>query len=109
MNTRIKFLRKHLNLTQQEFADRLGVRRGTIASYEAGSAPSSRTISDICRVFGVDELWLRTGEGEMFRAAPLSDPNASAFLADLMRGDLNAWRIFEKTLNSLLHDDSTDR
>lgn len=27
--------------------------------------PSDRTIAGICRVFGVSELWLRTGEGDM--------------------------------------------
>ena len=28
--------------------------------------PSDRTISDICRIFSVDEVWLRTGVGEPF-------------------------------------------
>lgn len=32
--------------------------------------PSDRTISDICRVYGVNEVWLRTGAGEMH--VPLS-------------------------------------
>lgn len=32
--------------------------------------PSDRTVSDICRVYGVNEIWLRTGEGEMH--VPLS-------------------------------------
>lgn len=34
--------------------------------YTGQREPSDRTIADICRVFGVSELWLRTGEGEMF-------------------------------------------
>lgn len=29
--------------------------------------PSDRTIQDICREFGVNEVWLRTGEGEPFK------------------------------------------
>lgn len=29
--------------------------------------PSDRTILDICREFGVNEVWLRTGEGEPYR------------------------------------------
>ena len=69
MNERIKELRKELGLTQQEMADRLGLKRNTIATYEMGKAiPSDRTIADICREFKINELWLRTGEGEMKRA-----------------------------------------
>lgn len=64
---RIKEIRRAVGCTQQEFADRLGLKRNTIATYEIGKAvPSDRTISDICREFRVSEVWLRTGEGEMF-------------------------------------------
>ena len=69
---RIKAIRRAVGCTQQEFADRLGLKRNTIATYEIGKAvPSDRTISDICREFRVSEVWLRTGEGEMF--IPQSD------------------------------------
>lgn len=67
IGNRVKELRKATNITQQAFADRLGLKRNTIATYEVGKAePSDRTISDICREFNVNEIWLRTGEGEMF-------------------------------------------
>ena len=36
MNERIKRLRSKLEMTQQEFADRLGIKRGTLANYEIG-------------------------------------------------------------------------
>lgn len=66
MNERIKKLRKALNLTQQEFADRLGTTRNNIAGYETGRrAPSVAVISLICREFNISETWLRTGAGEM--------------------------------------------
>lgn len=66
MHERIKELRKYLGLTQQEFADRLGIKRGAVANYEIGrNAPIDAVISLICREFGVNESWLRTGEGEM--------------------------------------------
>ena len=69
MNERIKELRKVLSLTQQEFADRLSLKRNTIATYEMGKAiPSDRTINDICEKYNVNEEWLRDGTGEMFRA-----------------------------------------
>ena len=67
MNERIKKLRKALDLTQQKFADRLGMKQNTIATYEMGRAtPSDPTIKSICREFNVSEEWLRTGNGEMF-------------------------------------------
>ena len=67
MNERIKKIRKFFNLTQQEFSDRLKIKRGTIASYEIGrNEPIDAVISLICREFNVNEAWLRTGEGNMF-------------------------------------------
>ncbi len=70
-NTRIKQLRKALDLTQQAFADRLNVKRNTVATYETGkSKPSDAAVNLICREFHVNEEWLRTGSGEMFQPAP---------------------------------------
>lgn len=67
MKDRIKKIRRDLDLTQQEFADRLGVKRGTIANYEIGrNEPVDSIISLICREFNVSEEWLRNGTGEMF-------------------------------------------
>lgn len=64
MDARLKMLRKKLGLTQQEFADRLNIKRGAIANYEIGrNEPIDAVISLICREFGVNEVWLRTGEG----------------------------------------------
>lgn len=67
MKERIRKLRKHLDLTQQDFADRLSVKRGAIANYEIGrNEPTDAVISLICREFNVREEWLRDGTGEMF-------------------------------------------
>ena len=67
LKDRIKKIRKELDLTQQKFADRLGVQRNTIAMYEMGrTLPSDAIMRSICREFNVNEDWLRTGEGEMF-------------------------------------------
>jgi transcriptional regulator with XRE-family HTH domain len=67
MNERLKKLRKTLDLTQQEFANRLGIKRNTVAQYEIGrNEPIDAVILSICREFDVSEEWLRTGEGEMF-------------------------------------------
>ena len=71
MNNRIKNLRKKLDLTQQEFADKIGISRGNIGAYEVGNNfPSDAVISLICREFNVREECLRTGVGEMFKPKP---------------------------------------
>lgn len=71
MNDRIRSLRKQLNMTQQEFADRLGIPRNNIAGYETGKrSPSEAAISLICKEFAVSEEWLRSGKGEMFVPVP---------------------------------------
>mgnify|MGYP001234932858 CR=1 FL=1 len=82
MNARIEAVRKHEGLTQEQFADRINLSRNYLWMLENGSrTPSDRTISDICREFGVREAWLRTGEGEMFVQDTQSE-QVAAFLAD---------------------------
>lgn len=87
MYRRIVDVRKKHNLTQGEFAERLGLTRNFISLVENGNRdPSDRTISDICREFNVSETWLRTGEGQMF--TPVSrDDEIKAFLNDLMKAE----------------------
>lgn len=66
MKDRIKQIRKHFNMSQAEFGQRVGVKGNTIGNYEIGlRAPSDAVIFSICREFNISETWLRTGEGEM--------------------------------------------
>lgn len=66
MKDRIKQIRKSENLTQVEFAERLGISASNVISYENGlRSPSASGIQNICRTFGINEQWLLTGEGEM--------------------------------------------
>lgn len=67
MKERIKQVRKKVGLNQSEFGAKVGVKGNTIGNYELGLRnPSDAVIFSICREFGVDEKWLRTGKGEMF-------------------------------------------
>ncbi len=87
MKDRIKELRKNLGLTQQKFADRLGLKRQTIAAYEIGNIePSDSTLLLICKEFGISEKWLRTGEGEM-NIADCQEERYSLNIAKLQRAD----------------------
>lgn len=71
MNQRIKEIRKKAGLTQQDFAERIGSARNTIANYEIGNRnPSDAVIRSICREFSINEEWLRTGKGFMKNAVP---------------------------------------
>ena len=66
---RIKQVRKALNYTQQRFADELGLKQNTVATYEMNkTTPSERTIMDISSKLNVNRRWLETGEGEMFNS-----------------------------------------
>ena len=79
LNERIKKLRKAIGLTQQEFAERLNIGRGTLANYEVGrNEPIDAVIALICKEFSVNEHWLRTGEGEMFTQQTGEDELAAA-------------------------------
>ncbi len=87
MKDRIKSLRKSLDLTQQEFADRIGLKRNSVASYEIGrNEPMDAVILSICREFNVNEKWLKTGVGEMFKLIPEEDVVA-AYVSELLEDD----------------------
>jgi len=119
VGSRIKELRKSQNLTQQAFADRLGIQRGIIGKYEVDvSAPSDAVISLICREFHVREAWLRDGEGEMFEIKPRAEelgelvrklladrPESfrSRLITSLLRFEPNSpeWQILENIYNSI--------
>ena len=122
VGSRIKELRNFLDLTQQKFADRLGIQRGIIGKYEVDvSAPSDAVISLICREFNVREAWLRDGKGDMLEVKPraeelgelvrklLSDrPESfrSRLITSLLRfePDSPEWQILENIYNSIAYE-----
>jgi transcriptional regulator with XRE-family HTH domain len=68
INERVKFIIKNSKLTQAEFARKINISQALVSMICSGaSIPTDRTISDIRREFGVNEVWLRTGEGEPFQ------------------------------------------
>ena len=67
MKDRIREVREHFGLSMEKFGSRIGIGKTSISLLESGkNNPSVQTVSLICREFGVNEHWLRTGEGEMF-------------------------------------------
>lgn len=68
LNERINTLISTLGIRKTAVADRLNVSQAFVSQLCTGKTnPSDRTISDICREFNVNEEWLRTGDGEMFK------------------------------------------
>ena len=79
---RVKELRKCLGLTLEKFGERLGVQKSAISKIERGdSGLTEANIKLICREFGINEEWLRTGAGEM--RIPVED-EAVAAVSDLV-------------------------
>lgn len=73
-NNRIKTLRKHLNLNQAEFGQKIGLKNGAISWMEKeGNTITKQNIKIICDTFNVSENWLLNGEGDMFRPADEPD------------------------------------
>ena len=71
MHTRINEVIKRSGLTKTDFAKRLRVSQSFVSKICTGTAiPSDRTIAGICREFGVNEDWLRTGNGEKTMRLP---------------------------------------
>lgn len=87
MNERIKYLRKEvLHLSQKEFSDQINLSENFVWMIEKGArAPSDRTVSDICRVFKVNRVWLETGVGQPMEEKDKRD-ELKAIFADVLSG-----------------------
>ena len=84
LGERIKEVRTNKGLTQEQFSGKIGLSRNYVARIEIGERlPSDRTIKDICREFGVDELWLRTGIGEAY-SVPTREEEMTKLFKNLM-------------------------
>lgn len=121
MKNRIRQIRKDVNMTQEKFAKRLGLKRQTIATYETGrSEPMDNVIVSICREFNINENWLRTGKGDKSKSLIKNQEIATfahevmkledetfkkRFLYALKKLDENDWENLEKIANKLLKED----
>jgi len=98
---RIRQLRKKLGLTQEEFGSRLGITKSSISTMENGkSKPSDQTICFMCREFGVNETWLRTGKGDMLQSTS-RQKELSAILADIAKDEPTVKNKFIHALSML--------
>ncbi len=118
MNQRIKELRKKLGLTLERFGEALGVQKSAVSKWERGeNSVPEQVFKSICREFDVNEEWLRTGKGEMFKELSRSEKIA-VFLTDVLKDeddsfrkqfieafselDLNDWKVLEGICNNII-------
>jgi len=72
---RLYQLRKHLNLNQSLFAERLGLNQGNLSSMESGRRDVGDLITErIFTRFNVNPEWWNTGEGEVLRNESIKIP-----------------------------------
>lgn len=68
---RIRLMRKQLNMTQEQMAQRLGIGKAALSMIETGKARlSARNKNILVQDFNVNPDWIDTGEGKMFNAEP---------------------------------------
>lgn len=123
INTRIAEVIRASGLTKTAFAERINVSQQHISRLAKDGTPSDRTIVSICREFGVNERWLRTGEGEMlmhlsreeeimrFAATVIRDPSSEfqrQALAVLAKLTPEQWRLMEEMARKLLQEQTAD-
>jgi transcriptional regulator with XRE-family HTH domain len=117
LQERLKTIRKTMKLTQQQFAERIGVSRDVVASWEIGRVqPSEAMLRLISRECAAGYEWLKYGTGvmeanrettEMEKLAKiLEGDNAfmKAFLQGLIELPKEAWEMMEAFMRNLQHE-----
>lgn len=121
IHERIAELRKELSLSRRAFGEKLGVSESVIVNIEHDrlKRPDQKEpiYRLICEKFGVDEIWLHTGVGDMFRKMSRNEEIAS-FVGNILSGEKddfkfrlisvlsrlegNEWEILERRLREIL-------
>jgi len=93
INERVHYLRKELlHKTMDDFGAALGVGKSAISMIESGkNNVSDRIIVTICTTFGVNDEWMRTGEGEPFTVLD-EDDELAAFMGSLLADEPESFR-----------------
>lgn len=103
INERIAQCIASIGITKTAFAQKINLSQPHMSKIALGrSAPTDRTIADICREFNVNEMWLKTGEGEMFNKPPET-------LADKLAKEYGLDELGRQILSAYLNLDENDR
>ena len=115
MGERVKELRKVLGLSGEKFGEKIGLKRNSLSQIETGKNHlSEQNILAICREFNVNEEWLRTGTGEMFKDMSLDEEIISfigeiqwdasntfkkKFISAIAKLNDDEWKVLEKIIS----------
>jgi transcriptional regulator with XRE-family HTH domain len=114
---RIKKLMRELGMTQEAFATSLkaGINQSKISRIIKANEIEDLIVDRICKVHGVSENWIKTGEGAMFlpgeNIAPVKTEveflreivaSQAQSIADLSMSNKTASGTIEKTLKEIL-------
>lgn len=92
IGSRIDTVIKKLGMKKVHFAEKLKIDQSYVTQLTNGRrTPSERLISDICREFRVNEVWLRTGGGEIFIQVDRSQ-EISDFVGDILEGEKDSFK-----------------
>lgn len=121
MNNRIKQLREYLGKNQEKFGEELGLSRNYISLVENGQRNlSEQSFKVLCSLYNVNEDWLRTGEGKMFKSRTKNeeivafansvmlledDKFKRRFIEALIKLDERDWEVLEKIIIKLEKED----
>ena len=107
---RIKYVRKYLNLTQEQFSERLGITAAHISKVENEIGNISITLVRlISKVYLINEEWILTGKGEMFIAQCVSEKSAEyeQFIKELTDINNQVSKLIQKMKSSHANDRSS--
>lgn len=100
---RVREIRKSLGLTLEKFGEKLGVKKNAISQIETGrNSLTDQMTKAVCREFGVDYIFLTTGQGEMFVE---SDDDFVGKIDRIMAGEDDARKNLFKFMLELNDDD----
>lgn len=105
MNERLRRIREKAELTQRDFAKRIGVGASTLAMFETGDRSLKNIhIQRICDEFNVNEVWLRTGEGGDDNMFTKIDPN-DRFSINLGKLSVTENKLAQNMINAIAEAD----
>lgn len=120
LHERINIIVEDSKLSKTKFAEKINISQPYLSQLCTGvKNPSDRTITDICREFNVNEVWLRTGDGEPYQEESRqeqimkfaiqtikgSDEFRKQFVAMLAKLDVEDWVALAKIYNKMAGDE----